>query len=1003
MPYFARMAIMIAFTLCHTHAATLTVGKGGGFDHSTITSAMTAAGPGDTLHVEAGVYDTTGGEVFPIQLKNEIKLLALDTNPPTLVGNGLSSILEGHQLDGFNMRNFILTGGGGLKGGALYLATNSEASIVDCTFTNHTVIQNRSIENSGLGHAIHLDHASLSVRSCTFRDNGFEVPTINDFVGWAIASVGSSGPSFLLITETVIDQNSGAIACRDQSNLVLVNSLIVRNRFQTPSGLGSAVSFQSGGVCEVNGCTLAGNLDGGIHLGTQSSARIENSILWNYGREIFGSTPFVAACCIRGGFNGPTTVSDYPEFVAPGEANWRLADGSPLIDRGGTAFIRNGVTTDLDGNDRVRGVSVDIGAYEAPAEFVASPGETTPKRLYVRQATAESKTGQSWEEAFPTIWEAMLESQAGDEIWVASGTYTETISLTSEISLIGGFAGTETSIEERDLSAHKSVIDATGLNRSVVGGSESEGFLMDGLTLTGGRSDRGGGFSGSNGFGVFRNCCFTHNYARRQGGGIYAGLLALDFFDCEFRTNRVKGIRPESGGLTDGDGGGIYYIMGVEDGLVLRRCRFHGNKATWTGMCITISSSQSSSPSVTLDECVLTENSNFNDNRDSNVLSCNREIDFHIHSTMISHNSASADFPFLDSNVIGSRSGGGLANVTLVDSEISHNAGMRGIEAADISIEGSTINHNSLGGILFGEGVISNSSIQGNGNFGLQNQFTVPQIRILNTTISGNGHGHNPFPNNSFGSGVLLRAEQIEMEGCRIFDNVGFQGLPGGGLLEGGNVRVTNTEVYGNLADFEFNAIGGLSIRGDAIQVLNSTFADNRKEPFKFSDYADLEAGANQSLVLLNTIVWNASRSLSTFGGIGTIEYCNLSDGQTGTTNLSEDPLFLHPWDGLSGDYRLPCHSPCVDSGTSEGAPEFDIEGISRPRGAGVDMGAYENCHFDLNGDGAEDVKDLISFPSVWYDPANETNFGFNVNRSGVSEDRIDSFDLDELLNSLAR
>ena len=113
------------------------------------------------------------------------------------------------------------------------------------------------------------------------------------------------------------------------------------------------------------------------------------------------------------------------------------------------------------------------------------------------------------------------------------------------------------------------------------------------------------------------------------------------------------------------------------------------------------------------------------------------------------------------------------------------------------------------------------------------------------------------------------------------------------------------------------------------------------------------------------------------------------------------DPKFLHPWDGEFGDYRLPCDSPSVDAGTLDGAPEFDIEGTSRPRGAGVDMGAYENCHFDLNGDQVEDIDDLVSFPSVWYGPVNETNFGFNLDRTGLSRDRIDGLDLDALLEAL--
>ncbi|MCB9770628.1 MAG: hypothetical protein H6752_20705, partial [Candidatus Omnitrophica bacterium] len=109
----------------------------------------------------------------------------------------------------------------------------------------------------------------------------------------------------------------------------------------------------------------------------------------------------------------------------------------------------------------------------------------------------------------------------------------------------------------------------------------------------------------------------------------------------------------------------------------------------------------------------------------------------------------------------------------------------------------------------------------------------------------------------------------------------------------------------------------------------------------------------------------------------------------------------LHPWDGESADLRLPCDSPCVDAGTIDGAPSRDIEGVTRPRGSGIDMGAYENCRFDLNGDRSEDVKDLLSFPPEWYRPVDETNFGFNLNREGLSLDRIDGGDLNAWLKGV--
>ncbi len=70
------------------------------------------------------------------------------------------------------------------------------------------------------------------------------------------------------------------------------------------------------------------------------------------------------------------------------------------------------------------------------------------------------------------------------------------------------------------------------------------------------------------------------------------------------------------------------------------------------------------------------------------------------------------------------------------------------------------------------------------------------------------------------------------------------------------------------------------------------------------------------------------------------------------------------------GNYHLKPGSPCIDSGTSDGAPTTDIEGNGRPCGAGVDMGAYESgdcpppaerfTRGDANADGASNVADAV-------------------------------------------
>ena len=69
--------------------------------------------------------------------------------------------------------------------------------------------------------------------------------------------------------------------------------------------------------------------------------------------------------------------------------------------------------------------------------------------------------------------------------------------------------------------------------------------------------------------------------------------------------------------------------------------------------------------------------------------------------------------------------------------------------------------------------------------------------------------------------------------------------------------------------------------------------------------------------------------------------YSDIQGGYSGTGNINADPLFV----GNSG-YHLTGTSLCIDAGTSNGAPNTDIDGNPRPQGGGYDMGVYEHAGF---------------------------------------------------------
>ena len=69
------------------------------------------------------------------------------------------------------------------------------------------------------------------------------------------------------------------------------------------------------------------------------------------------------------------------------------------------------------------------------------------------------------------------------------------------------------------------------------------------------------------------------------------------------------------------------------------------------------------------------------------------------------------------------------------------------------------------------------------------------------------------------------------------------------------------------------------------------------------------------------------------------ITHSNIQGGRTGAGNINADPLFV---DAVNDDFHLQLTSPCIDTGTADGAPADDLDGNYRPTGNGYDMGAYE-------------------------------------------------------------
>lgn len=180
---------------------------------------------------------------------------------------------------------------------------------------------------------------------------------------------------------------------------------------------------------------------------------------------------------------------------------------------------------------------------------------------------------------YPDIQNAVAAAaDAGDEIWVEQGTYllTNTIAIDKSLAVYGGFDGTETQREERDWAGQPTVVDGNDVLQPLAGcfhvaGASNATVAIDGLTITRGYADRGGGirngYAASNTFGDLSvaNCLFTGNRGATHAGGIFNDWGDLAVSDSVFVGNAA------------GNKGGA--ILNYGHDMTLAGCIFASNSA----------------------------------------------------------------------------------------------------------------------------------------------------------------------------------------------------------------------------------------------------------------------------------------------------------------------------------------------------------------------------------------------------------------------------------------
>src|SRR5262249_53106361 len=126
---------------------------------------------------------------------------------------------------------------------------------------------------------------------------------------------------------------------------------------------------------------IANNIASGNTVGISATLPNRSNLVFGNGDDVF--TP------------GPGTVTKDPQFVDPAHGNYHVKLGSPAIDAGDDGSLPADLMNDLDGNPRIQGGRVDIGAFEAPGPSPAAAPRSFTGELQIempRSSLAPSMT-----------------------------------------------------------------------------------------------------------------------------------------------------------------------------------------------------------------------------------------------------------------------------------------------------------------------------------------------------------------------------------------------------------------------------------------------------------------------------------------------------------------------------------------------------------------------------------------------------------------------------------
>ena len=301
--------------------------------YPTIQAGIDAAEPGDTVIIAEDVYTGVGNRDLDFGGK-VITVRSTDPNDPAVVA--------GTVIDCEN------------SGRGFYFQSGE---------TSSSIVAGLTIANgyADYGGGIRCVGSSPTIRNCILSDNSAE-----DGGGMENESSSATVTSCIFTGNNATFGSGGGMCNYYCAGLKIANCIFSGNS----AWWGGAIADGNSSPVIIN-CTFNGNsadTGGGIANYFGANPTITNCILWGdsatSGPEIYGDC-VVSYCDVQGGHPGTGNIDGDPCFVDASGGDYHLSSmQSPCFGAGDPAYSPAPGETDIDGDPRVMGLQVDMGADE---------------------------------------------------------------------------------------------------------------------------------------------------------------------------------------------------------------------------------------------------------------------------------------------------------------------------------------------------------------------------------------------------------------------------------------------------------------------------------------------------------------------------------------------------------------------------------------------------------------------------------------------------------------